>query len=566
MFNQYGGFGIGELYAGAQAVSILLRLLILGGAFGIGYLLAAPKFAHIRLYVLLGLVALYALLVPLNPIDGLAAVVIFAVAFITFRAREKNTRPRTFGSSHWATLEEIQKLNLENDDGQWLGKIETASGESKTLRYSGPRHLFTSAPGRTGKGTSVVIPTLQTYEGSMLVIDPKAENAIRTAERRAEMGQEVYLLDPFDLTGGNLPAMPRARLNPVDWVGTDSGNEIDNAMLLAGAIVKPAPGSKEQFWDEEAKAVIAGTILHVATSPSEEGNRHLPRVRDILSMPEDELETVLVEMAASRFTLVSGTAKRTASKDPKLRSSIFATAQSHTHWLENPAIRDSLSASDFDFADLKVKRQTTYLILPSDRLEAYSPWLRIMVQQAITTNARNIIHQPERPVLFLLDEMAALGNMPVLLTAYGLMAGYGMKLWAIVQDLSQLKRHYGDGWETFISNSGVVQYFGSRDVMTAEYFSKLCGKTTVKSFSIANVFAKERSSTETVSEAQRDLAYADELMTLRDGKQLLFVESSYPILAERTPWYSHPVLKRLGRHLPGEPGYRQPEQDQIAAE
>ena len=40
---------------------------------------------------------------------------------------------------------------------------------------------------------------------------------------------------------------------------------------------------------------------------------------------------------------------------------------------------------------------------------------------------------------------------------------YGMQIWGICQDASQLKRIYGDGWETFISNAGMIQYFGSRD-------------------------------------------------------------------------------------------------------
>ncbi|MDQ7079023.1 MAG: TraM recognition domain-containing protein [Robiginitomaculum sp.] len=92
-----------------------------------------------------------------------------------------------------------------------------------------------------------------------------------------------------------------------------------------------------------------------------------------------------------------------------------------------------------------------------------------------------------------------------------------------VQDLSQLKRIYGDGWETFIGNSGVIQYFGSRDRITADYFSALCGVTTVwnLSYAFGKVFghsgqgsSSSFSQTTTASSAQRKLAYADELMRL----------------------------------------------------
>ncbi|SMP82292.1 Type IV secretory system Conjugative DNA transfer [Novosphingobium panipatense] len=43
--------------------------------------------------------------------------------------------------------------------------------------------------------------------------------------------------------------------------------------------------------------------------------------------------------------------------------------------------------------------------------------------------------RPERPVLFLLDEFAALGRLEPVERAMGLMAGYGLQLWPILQDI-----------------------------------------------------------------------------------------------------------------------------------
>ena len=93
-----------------------------------------------------------------------------------------------------------------------------------------------------------------------------------------------------------------------------------------------------------------------------------------------------------------------------------------------------------------------------------------MIQIAIIANARNIAVKPEKPILFILDELPALGKMPVIEQAYGLMAGFGMQLWGFVQDLSQLESLYGKGWQSFIANSGMINYFGSRDRMTARIF------------------------------------------------------------------------------------------------
>ena len=179
----------------------------------------------------------------------------------------------------------------------------------------------------------------------------------------------------------------------------------------------------------------------------------------------------------------------------------------------------------------------------------------------------------------MLDEMPTLGRLPSLEQAFGLMAGFGMQLWGIVQDLSQLANVYGEhGWQTFISNSGVVQYFGSRDKMTAEYFSSLCGVTTVEvhnfswavgqaisyatnsgsSSSAGGVTTSSGSSssvtnnwsrTNGVNEAQRQLAYPDELMVLKGEDQIIFVENCDPIPGEKVLWYNDEALKRLGVDL-----------------
>ena len=236
-----------------------------------------------------------------------------------------------------------------------------------------------------------------------------------------------------------------------------------------------------RFWDEEAKALLMGIILYVGTAEAEEGQRTLARVRDLLTLDDDAFKAILTKMFNHPHPIVRSTAARQASKDTKLFSSVLATAQSHTHFLDSGRIRESLSRSDFKFEDLKTKPMTVYLILPADRLKTFDRWLRLLIQQAITVNARNVEQKPEKPILFLLDEMPTLGRLPALEQAFGLMAGFGMQLWGIAQDLSQLARVYGEhGWQTFISNSGVIQYFGSRDKMTAEYFSTLCGVTTVE--------------------------------------------------------------------------------------
>lgn len=246
-------------------------------------------------------------------------------------------------------------------------------------------------------------------------------------------------------------------------------------------------------------------------------------------------------------------------------ANVLASAQAQTHFLDSARIRDSLMASDFDLADLKRTRMSLYLVLPADRLNAFGKWMRLVIQQAVTITARDIATKPERPVLFLLDEMAALGKLTSIEQAYGLMAGFGMQLWGIVQDMGQLKRLYGDAHESFIANSGAVSYFGSPDTMSADYFSKLCGVTTVwnLSYALAKTFGWSRGSganggssnrstadTHTTAAAQRPLAFPDELMRLRGDKQLVLIEQTDPIMATKERWFDDPMYRSRATTLP----------------
>ncbi|WP_339948487.1 type IV secretory system conjugative DNA transfer family protein [uncultured Albimonas sp.] len=468
--------------------------------------------------------------------------------------------PTTFGSAKWADAEHMASKKLFGTDGLVLGQAYDGHALRK-FAYKGDRHLLTVAPTRSGKGVSHIVPNLLTYPGSALVIDPKGENAMITADARDAMGQEVLLVDPWNIAAGAMGREP-ARFNPLDWLQLGDVDITENAMLLADAIVQQQDAKGDAFWREEAKALIQGAIMHVAVDEAFEGRRHLGTVRDLLLLSGPDMKVMFERMANSPHHIVASTGARSLQKEERLMANVLASAQAETHMLDSARLRESLSVSDFRFEDLKKRPMTVYLILPADRLDAFSRFLRLLVQQAITVNARNIEDKPKKPVLFLLDEMAALGRLSSVEQAYGLMAGFGMQLWGVVQDLCQLRKVYGDDYESFIANSGAVSYFGSPDKTSAEYFSAMCGVTTVWNFSSAlasafnhgsgpggNSIGSSWTETDTRAAAQRKLAYPDELMRLQLDRQLVLIENTDPIMARKLRWYEDPELQAKGMNL-----------------
>jgi type IV secretion system protein VirD4 len=538
---------------------VMLMVLFTATGFGIGWFLS-PAAARLRTYIAIGLGAVLVIIALANDgITGWSAVVIvslfgFSYGLGYFVSKVISRVPTTFGSSRWANVEDLHEADAIGTDGIRLGTVFDGEGD---------RHLLTVAPTRSGKGTTQIIPNLLTYQGSVLVIDPKGENALITARQRKEMGQNVHIVDPWGIA--KVKGIESATFNPLDWLQLGDRDITENAMILADALVV-ADSHKDSFWTEEAKALLQGVILYVATDPQEDGQRHLGRVRELLLLSGDMQKSLFAHMVKSAHHVVASTGARTLQKDPELVSNVMATAQAQTHFLDSERLHANLQTSSFKMDDLKTKPTTIYLVLPADRLNTFGRWLRLLVQQSITINARNIDKKPEKPILFILDEFAALGRLTMVEQAYGLMAGFGMQLWGIVQDLNQLERIYDKGWESFISNTGMINYFGSSDRKTAEYFSALCGETTVWNFSsaISNAVGDSTSSgagggstsrssnlstTDTTAAAQRKLIYPDELMRLKKEEQIVFIESTYPLIANKTPWFENNELKFLGVNL-----------------
>ncbi|MEP2706160.1 MAG: type IV secretory system conjugative DNA transfer family protein [Roseibium sp.] len=544
-------------------------LLLIGGVSGflLGWFFSSHAKEFRGLVIACGCIALIIFALVDNGalgwgLSAFGAILLFFVGigfWIGQAMRSFGTPPTTFGSARWATESDLEDRRFLGTDGIRLGSFFGANGE-QPIQYTGDRHLITQGPTRSGKGTTTIIPNLLSYNGSMLVIDPKGENALITAKHRQEvLEQKVFVVDPWNITAS--AAWESACFNPMDWLVKGDVDISENALLLADAMIV-SDGGDQQFWVEEAKAWLIGLLLYVATSPEEEGQRHLGRVRDLMLLDGEDLETLFKRMLESPLHAVASTGARCLQKEPKLMANVLASLQAQTHFLDSPRIRENVSRSDFSFEDLKKKKITIYLVLPADRLNTFGRWLRLLVQQALTVNARNIEVQPDKPILFMLDEMAALGRLTMIEQAYGLMAGYGMQLWGFVQDLSQLKRIYGEGWQSFIANAGVLQYFGSRDQMSAEYFSKLCGVTTVWNFStaVARTFGQStgqggssssdsNSTTDTTSAVQRQLVYPDELMRVNEKKQIVLFDNLNPVIGIKTPWFENPALKDKGVNL-----------------
>jgi len=343
------------------------------------------------------------------------------------------------------------------------------------IGYHGDGHILTIGPTRSGKSRRLLIPNLL-YETrrSAIVIDIKGELAAHTAAHRGAEGGKVVALDPFGELVRRGINVPRVGFNPMLRLDKDNDNFVDDAMGLAESLVQVSPEMKEPHWAESAQDFVAGLIMLVRCVYGE--NATLGMVRREISRSAPEIEMVARKALKSppHVAIANKLSKFTDTKDNKELAGIMSTAQTQTRFLDSPNIAKNLAAGAIDFGLLKEQTITIYLVLPPERLVTHAKWLRLVIGSAMTDMQRTIETQKRPAVLFMLDEFPQLGRLQAIETAVSLNAGFGVKVWAAVQHLGQLKGQYGDNWETFLS-AGCVTAFAPRDVFTRDHLTKLIG-------------------------------------------------------------------------------------------
>ena len=388
--------------------------------------------------------------------------------------------PDTHGSAYWGSTAQMRALGHlaaanVTPAGFALGRAtERVPGDNR-FRQNG--HVITFAPTGSGKGTGLVIPTLLEYPGSALVLDVKGENYAVTARARRAMGQAVWLLDPYGVTDD-----PGHGFNWLDRIDLESEDCLAQAMTIADACVIPTDKGGDDHWDDTARDLIRGVVLHVAGM--EPDKRNMGEVRRLLASSAEELDDTLAAMMVSdaAFGIVARAANTFSGMADRERGSVLSSARRHTAFLDDPRIVRTLARSDFALRDLKHTPMTVYVVLPADKLRGGNArFVRGLVNDALAGVMADTV-TPFHKVAFLLDEFAQLGRMTAIEDAISLVRGFGVALWLFLQDMDQLKIYPKKG--SFLANA-TSQFFNTHDLETAKYVSDMLGKATIE-FETAN--------------------------------------------------------------------------------
>jgi type IV secretion system protein VirD4 len=464
---------------------------------------------------------------------GCAAAVIGSL----WRARQSGL-VTTYGSARWASDWEVRAAGLFGPRGVFLGRLER-----NYLRHDGPEHVMAFAPTRSGKGVGLVVPTLLTWTGSVVVHDIKGENWDLTAGWRCKFSH-CLLFNPTDARS--------ARWNPLLEVRRGA-HEVRDVQNIADILVDPEGAlERRNHWEKTSHSLLVGTILHVLYAEEE---KTLARVASFLSDPKQSFVDTLKRMMATNHLgteeapqvhpVVAASARDLLNKSDNERSGVLSTALSFLSLYRDPTVAAVTSGCDWRIADLlEADRPVSlYLVVPPSDLSRTKPLVRLILNQVgrrLTEQLPLGRDKKRRQLLLMLDEFPALGRLDFFETALAFLAGYGVRAFLIAQSLNQIVKAYGEN-NSVLDNCHVRVAFATNDERTAKRISDALGTATeqraMRNYAghrlapwLAHVMVSRQ-------ETSRPLLTPGEVMQLPPGDELVLVSGLPPLRAKKLRYF-----------------------------
>jgi len=486
------------------------------------------------------------------------------------------------GTAHWALEKEIRNAGLlpqkknQSLTGVYVGAWKDKHGKTHYLKHDGAEHVAAIAPTRSGKGVGLVIPTLLSWRHSAVIHDLKGELWGLTAGwRKHHALNKVLKFDPAAEEGS-------CRFNPLDEIRLGSGSEVADTQNLVTIIVDPDGKGLHDHWTKTAHAFLTGVILHLLYSFKDK----TPGLYDVafaLSDPKDPISTLYDAMLNNTHLIdpltgkpsihptVASAARDMLERPEQERGSVLSSAMSYLSLYRDPLVAKNTACSDFRIHDLMNNEQpvSLYLVVTPANKDRLKPLMRLMLNQIIRVLTREEMkfehgaatQTYKHRLLLMLDEFPSFGRLEVFQEALAFLAGYGIKAYLIMQDISQLQAAYSQ-YESILSNCHIRVAYAPNKPETAKWLSSMAGTTTINNEVITTSgsrFGAMKHVNRSIHATARPLLTPDECMRLKapmrdnkgnitePGEMLIFTAGHSPVFGTQILYFQDGVFLRRSK-------------------
>jgi len=450
--------------------------------------------------------------------------------------------PQSHGTSRWAKSSERRELGRPVLPGRMHSDGIVLGWQGRRLLQSPAEdNVLLFGVQRSGKTSTVVVPTLLAWTGAVVATSTKEELVALTSGHRARTGP-LWVFAPLDRDHSWMASLG---LRAATWNPLDAVDSCGSAAELADHFTAEGKRGHAAHWYLAASSLITGLAVY----EHERGG---------------DMRTVLARLnrtAHSEFVGLSGVVEDKGASElllafaltpDKEAGSIASTARSSLSlWTDErvaAATRTGLDALDLD--RLLRDAGTLYLVAPAEEAERCRPLfsaLLLSLLRRATSKARAQGGVVVPRLLLALDEAANFARIPRLAGYASSGPGQGIQLLLCFHDLAQVEAGYGEAAARTIWNNCRARILlpGQGDIKTLELFSRAIGDET-RAYRTEHRDRWNSSSGE--QRVGRPLASIDELRRLHCA--VLLYANAPPAQLELRRWDQVPAWRQIVKPRP----------------
>ena len=466
---------------------------------------------------------------------GAVTVSFGAYAYLTApdRALFRSASSASHGDSRWANRWDRRALGRRTrasrlkPDGivlGWLGR--------RVLQSPAEDNVLVFGVQRSGKTSTVVVPTLLGWRGALVATSTKEELVRLTGRHRAKLGP-AWVFAPVDR---DTTWITDLGLAPATWNPVADAFDPARALEIADLFTSEGKQGPSAHWYLAASNLIAGLIL-AAHANHEDLRSVVARLNNLslsnfAGLAAQQRDPVAKEL----LTAFVNTPSREA-------GSVASTARSCLAlWLDNriagATAADPQGAVPLDLDELLKTGGTLYLVAPAEEAERCRPLFTALLQSLLAAATRRARRMPRgvlSPRLLLaLDEVANFARVPRLGGYTSTGPGQGIQVLLCLHDLAQLEGAYGAEQARTIWNNCRARLLlpSQGDLRTLEHFSRAIGDET-RAYDLSS-WASDGRRSRSEQRIGRPLATPDSLRRMQ--QPVLLFASSPPAQLRARRW------------------------------
>lgn len=384
---------------------------------------------------------------------------------------------------------------------------------------------------------------------SIIVTDPKGELYEDCAPFLRAMGYDVKM---FNLVNQGCSDSWNCLSEIFDENGCIDST---SAKIFADTIVMNATSEKD-YWSDNARNLLKATCLYVLEAcPKEEQN--MGKVYDIISsstttdidiMFRSLEDTSVAKRAYNIFGVCTEQVKGQILNGLGIMLDIF----------QDDAIRNITTSEEINLSKPATEK-CAYFCITSDQHSVFDFLIVVfyaMLFVKLVNRVDSLRHDESIktiPINLVMDEFPNIGQVPAFCKKISTVRSRNINITIIFQNIVQLQNRYPLGqWEEILGNCDTTIFLGCTDETTAKYISDKTGIATIevetqntKYERDVLVFNQNTSYNEVRSAGQRKVLNPDEVLTLKNTEELIFLRGKKPLKAKKYDYTLHPLAQQL---------------------